>query len=142
MSLRVIGAGLPRTGTHSLLAALEHLLGGRCYHMSAIPGHPFDLGEGWNQALAGEVPDWGQVFDGYVAAVDWPASLFWRELSQAYPEALVLLSVRDSAETWWGSADVTILPVARMGLAPGWNEGRGVVELLGIGDRGPTHRPL
>ena len=44
MSLRVVGAGLPRTGTRSLKEALEHLLGGRCYHMSVIPGHPFDLG--------------------------------------------------------------------------------------------------
>ena len=30
--LRVICAGLPRTGTLSLKAALTSLLGGRCYH--------------------------------------------------------------------------------------------------------------
>lgn len=130
MSLRVVGAGLPRTGTHSLRVALEQLLGGHAYHMSVIPGHPFDLGEDWDQALAGETPEWDQVFDGYVAAVDWPASMFWRELSQANPEALVLLSVRDSAETWWRSAEATILPVARMALAPGWSEGRGLLDLL------------
>ena len=99
MNLRVIGAGLPRTGTHSLGTALEHLLGGRYYHMSVIPGHPFDLGDGWNRALANQTVDWDQLFEGYVAALDWPASMFWRELSAAYPEALVLLSVRDSAET-------------------------------------------
>jgi hypothetical protein len=29
--LKVIGAGLPRTGTYSLLAALMTLLGGECY---------------------------------------------------------------------------------------------------------------
>src|SRR5882672_8609763 len=114
MSLRIVGAGLPRTGTSSLRLALEQLLGGRCYHMSVIPGHPFDLGTGWNGALAGDTPDWHQVFAGYVAAVDWPASLFWRELSAAYPEALVLLSVRNSAEEWWHSADETILPYARL----------------------------
>jgi hypothetical protein len=130
MNLRVVGAGLPRTGTHSLRVALEHLLGGRCYHMSVIPGHPFDLGEGWNYALAGDAPDWDQVFDGYMAAVDWPASMFWRELSAASPDALVLLSLRDSAEVWWQSAAATILPVARMALAAGWNEGRGLLTLL------------
>lgn len=130
MSLRIVGAGLPRTATSSLRLALEQLLGGRCYHMSVIPGHPFDLGSGWNRALAGETPDWDELFDGYVAAVDWPASLFWRELSAAYPDAFVLLSVRDSAETWWHSADETILPYARMSLAPDWNEGRGFLELL------------
>src|SRR5688500_18304876 len=96
MPLRVVGAGLPRTGTSSLTIALEHLLSGRIHHMSAIPGHPFDLGTGWNQALAGEMPDWEQLLDGYVAAVDWPASMFWRQLSETYPDALVLLSVRDS----------------------------------------------
>jgi hypothetical protein len=130
MSLRVVGAGLPRTGTATLTIALEHLLGGRTYHMSVIPGHPFDLGAGWNQALAGETPDWDQLFDGYSAAVDWPASMFWRQLSEVYPDAVVLLSVRESAETWWQSADATILPVARMALAPDWSEGCGLLNLL------------
>ncbi len=101
--LQVVGAGLPRTGTSSLGVALERLLGGHIHRMSVIPGHPFNLGEGWNRALAGESPDWNELFDGYVAAVDWPASMFWRELSDAYPDAIVLLSVRDSAETWWHS---------------------------------------
>ena len=130
MTLRVVGAGLPRTGTESLQQALKFLLGGRCYHMREIPGHPFDLGEGWRLALAGGTPDWEALLDGYVAAVDWPAAMFWRELSEAYPDALVLLSVRESAESWFQSADATILPYARMGLAAGWNEGRDFVALL------------
>lgn len=130
MALRVVGAGLPRTGTSSLTIALEHLLGGRIHHMSTLPGHPFDLGNGWNQALAGELPDWDQLLDGYVAAVDWPASMFWRQLRETYPDALVLLSLRDSAETWWQSVESTILPVARVALAPDWNEGRGLLELF------------
>ncbi|CAN5533385.1 sulfotransferase family protein [soil metagenome] len=130
MQLRIVGAGLPRTGTSALASALEQLLGGPSYHMSVIPGHPFDLGTGWDQTLAGETPDWDQLFKGYVAAVDWPASMFWRELSEAYPDAPVLLSVRDSAETWWQSCNATILPVARMALAPDWNQGRGLVHLL------------
>jgi hypothetical protein len=113
MPLRVVGAGLPRTGTNSQQVALQQLLGGRCYHMHEIPGHPFNLGDGWRHALAGETPDWDVVFDGYVAAVDWPASMFWRELSEKYSDALVLLSTRDSAETWYASCNSTILPVAR-----------------------------
>jgi hypothetical protein len=40
MSLRVIGAGLGRTGTNSLKLALERLLGGPCYHMLEVLGHP------------------------------------------------------------------------------------------------------
>jgi hypothetical protein len=130
MTLRVVGAGLPRTGTSSLKQALEELLSGPCLHMTTIPGHPFDLGAGWNRALAGDAPDWAQLLAGYVAAVDWPASLFWRELSIVYPDALVLLSVRDTAEAWWQSADATILPVARMALAADWSDGRDLVTLL------------
>lgn len=124
MTLRVVGAGLPRTGTASLKEALEILLGGKCHHMRELPGHPFDLGEGWSRALSGQAPDWKQLFTGYVATVDWPASLFWHELSIAYPNAIVLLSVRSSAEVWWQSAEATILPVARQSLAPDWSGGR------------------
>lgn len=130
MTLRVVGAGLPRTGTASLKAALEHLLSGRCYHMREIPGHPFDLGEGWNHALAGDTRDWDQLLDGYVATLDWPASMFWRELSEANPAALVLLSVRDNAEVWWQSADQTVLPYARLSLASDWTEGHNFTDLL------------
>lgn len=130
MNLRVVGAGLPRTGTSSLGVALERLLGGHIHHMSVLPGHPFNLGAGWDLALAGGTPDWDKLFDGYVAAVDWPASIFWRELSDTFPEALVLLSVRETAETWWHSANETFLPYARMALAPDWNEGRGLLDLL------------
>lgn len=130
MTLRVVGAGLPRTGTASLKEALEVLLGGKCHHMRELPGHPFELGEGWSHALAGQTPDWEQLFTGYVATVDWPASLFWHELSIAYPNAIVLLSVRSSAKVWWQSAESTILPVARQSLALDWSSGRDFLTLL------------
>jgi hypothetical protein len=130
MNLKVIGAGLPRTGTHSQQVALEHLLHGKCYHMREIPGHPFDLGDDWNRALAGTAVDWNKLLDGYVATADWPASMFWREISRANPDALILLSVRDSPESWWQSASETILPYARMAQAPDWSEGQGLVKLL------------
>ena len=128
--LRVVGAGLPRTGTHSLQIALEQLLGGRCYHMREIPGHPFDLGDGWERALAGDTTNLDKLLEGYVASVDWPASMFWRELSETHHDALILLSVRDTPETWWQSIDATILPYARAALEPGWSEGRGLLDLL------------
>ena len=43
MALRVVGAGLGRTGTHSLKLALEQLLGGPCYHMIEVIGRPQDV---------------------------------------------------------------------------------------------------
>ncbi len=74
--------------------------------------------------------DWEQLFAGYVAAVDWPASSFWREVSTASPEAVVLLSVRESAEIWWQSMNATVLPEARRARAPDWGESRDLLTLL------------
>lgn len=129
-NFRVIGAGLPRTGTHSQTIALELLLQGECLHMRKLPGHPFDLGDGWRAALTNKPIQWSQLLSEYIAAVDWPASLFWKEMLSVYPDALVLLSMRDSAETWWESVNSTILPVARMALADDWKDGRDLLTLL------------
>jgi hypothetical protein len=106
MTLRVVGAGLGRTGTHSQKLALERLLGGPCYHMIETFGRPDDISV-WHRAIDGDVPDWEAFLADYVAAVDWPACAFWRELSDAFPDALVLLSTRD-VDSWWTSASSTI----------------------------------
>ena len=45
---------------------------------------------------------------GYVAAVDWPACAYWEHLAEANPDALILLSVRESGEKWFKSASDTI----------------------------------
>ncbi len=106
MSLRVVGAGLGRTGTLSLKLALEQLLGAPCYHMMEAFGRPTDIGV-WQRASNGDFPDWPEFLSGYRAAVDWPASAFWSELAHAFPEALILLSTRP-AEAWYKSAHDTI----------------------------------
>jgi len=108
MTLRVVGAGLGRTGTLSLKVALERLLGGPCYHMAEVFAHPEHV-RSWHDAARGQMPDWKELFAGYHAAVDWPASAFWPELIETFPDALVLLSVRD-ADAWWRSANGTIFP--------------------------------
>lgn len=102
MSLRVIGAGLPRTGTKSLCVALEELTGELCYHMGDVISDPRHVPV-WRRAVAGSPPPWRELFAGYGAVVDWPASAFWCELSQEYPDALVVLSTRSSPEQWWRS---------------------------------------
>jgi len=112
VTLRVVGAGMPRTGTRSLKAAFEQLLGGPCYHMEEVFEH-LDFVPGWRAALRGEPPDWNAFLRDYIAAVDWPVSAFWRDLTKANPDALVILSVRDDPETWWASVQATILPSMR-----------------------------
>ncbi len=111
MPLKVVGAGLGRTCTHSLKLALEKLLGEPCYHMIEVFGHPEHVGL-WHQAVLGNPPNWDELFSGYGAAVDWPAAAFWREQAEAYPDALILLSTRNS-ESWWRSCTNTIFEVFR-----------------------------
>ncbi len=108
MALRVVGAGLGRTGTNSLKVALERLLGRPCYHMMEVFKHPEHIPI-WHAAARGELPDWHSLFADFGAAVDWPAAAFWLELSAAFPDALVLLSVREP-QSWWQSASETIFP--------------------------------
>src|SRR5262245_30449351 len=106
MTLRVVGAGLGRTGTMSLKVALERLLGGPCHHMMEVFAHPEQVPY-WRAAARGDMPDWNQVFAGYAAGVDWPMCAYWKEIATAFPDALVLFSVRD-ADGWWKSASETI----------------------------------
>jgi hypothetical protein len=108
--LRVVGAGLGRTGTASLQLALQQVLGGPCYHMGETFGRPADLPV-WRDAFCGEMPDWDDFLADYVATVDWPACSFWRELAGANPDSVVLLSTRSSADAWWTSARATIFEV-------------------------------
>jgi hypothetical protein len=110
MTLKVIGAGLGRTSTMSLKLALERLLGGKCYHMTELFEHLPEHTPLWHQAALGEPVDWDSVFEGYVAAVDEPVSTQWQAITAYYPDALVILSVRDP-DSWWKSASNTILPV-------------------------------
>lgn len=92
--MKIIGAGLPRTGTSSLKAALDRLGFGPTYHMFELLRHPEHV-ERWRPVVNREPADWDRVFDGYSSAVDFPTSIYWRELAEAYPEAKVILSVRD-----------------------------------------------
>jgi len=114
LDLKVIGAGMGRTGTTSLKAALETLLKGPCFHFLEYKSHP-ELMAPWLSLIQtnplrsdpGEFADvpisqWEAVMPGYVACVDEPASYYWKQLSDAFPKALVILSVRDT-DSWWNS---------------------------------------
>ena len=105
MSLKIIGAGLGRTGTMSLKLAIEQLGIGRCYHMAECFPNPA-APPMWVEAAKGR-PDWEAIFDGFSATVDYPGCAFWRELSAAYPEAKIILTVRD-ADKWFESTQATI----------------------------------
>jgi hypothetical protein len=104
--LKLIGAGLPRTATTTQLFALEQLDHGPCYHMRDLLA---DLERGlplWESAAEG-APDWERIFGDARSAVDWPSARYYRDLMDQYPQAKVLLSVRDS-EDWVRSMRQTV----------------------------------
>jgi hypothetical protein len=117
MTLKVVGAGLGRTGTHSLKAGLEQLLGAPCYHMLEVFGRPDDIPV-WHAAVNGDEPDWNAFLSDYRAAVDWPAAAFWREIWAANPDAVVLLSSCEDADAWWTSANNTIFQLTTRPIPP------------------------
>ncbi|GAA3810046.1 sulfotransferase family protein [Sphaerisporangium flaviroseum] len=114
--LEVIGAGMGRTGTYSLKAALELLGHGPCHHMSSLDGD-VDRIRAWEAAARGERVAWDELLDGYRATVDWPSCYFWRELLDVYQEARVILTVRDTGR-WYASVRDTIYRSSHR--QPGW----------------------
>ena len=96
MTLKVIGAGFPRTGTTSLKSALELLGFGPCCHMWELmkPEHAWR----WpmlRRAVDGKPVHWPTLYRGFQSTVDSPGCFFWRKLARAFPEAKVILTVRD-----------------------------------------------
>ena len=112
MPLKIIGAGFGRTGTVSTKAALEILGFGPCYHMREIlksrPGYSDGHLKLWSEharaRAAGEDHrmDWEHIFAQYPATMDHPASIYYKELMETFPDAKVILNVRDS-ESWFKS---------------------------------------
>lgn len=111
--MKVIGAGFGRTGTASLQSALQELGFGPCYHMYEVFEHP-EHADFWEAAWRGEAMDWDEVLGSYEATVDWPACTFYGELMERYPDAKVLLSVRDP-EPWYESTRNTNYELVKIG---------------------------
>jgi hypothetical protein len=134
--MKLIGAGLPRTGTLSQKVALEMLGLAPCYHMVNVLAD-LDKVQQWRRALEGD-GQWDEIFEDSQATVDWPGSYFYKELIEAYPDAKVLLSVRDS-EAWersmrqtiwgmfWGDILIRDLSSARVRVDEQW---RAFIELM------------
>lgn len=121
MTIEVLGAGFGRTGTLSLKFALETLGYCKCYHMIEVKPNEGHV-EQWRRAGRREAVDWRALYKGYRATVDWPSASFWRELRVAYPNAKVILTLRDS-EQWYTSVMNTIWKLSSTALAEGQRRG-------------------
>ena len=111
MALKVIGAGFGRTGTASLKGALEQLGYAKCYHMQEVFPNPKHIPV-WQAAADGKPVDWDELFEGYQATVDWPAATFYKDLIAHYPDAKVLLNVRDP-DAWYKSMTDTVFKMSQ-----------------------------
>lgn len=127
--MKLIGAGLPRTATLTQKIALEMLGFSPCYHMVNILSD-LSLVPPWIEAFEGK-HNWDRIFGDHQATLDWPGAFFYQDLMEAYPDAKVLLSVRDSdswacsmRETIWdvlyGDSLMHDLSAARARIDPGW----------------------
>jgi Sulfotransferase domain len=143
--VKLIGAGLPRTGTLSQKIALEMVGLGPCYHMVNVLA---DLPQAqlWLRALDGDA-QWARIFEGFESTVDWPGGFFYQELMELYPDAKVLLSERDPEawersmrETVWGvrygESLMRLLSSAQGQVYPPWDAYLRMVDRMLWTDRG------
>ena len=104
--MRTIGAGWGRTGTTSLAKALERLGAGPCLQMQTLWAHP-ELADVWNAHHDGADVDWAAALAGWHSIVDWLGSWQWETYARLWPEAPIVLSVRDP-DDWYDSVRATI----------------------------------
>jgi sulfotransferase family protein len=115
--LEVIGNGFGRTGTTSLKAALEHLGFAPCHTMLGLFEDPDSI-DAWQAASRGEPVDWQQVYAKYRSTVDWPGARFWRGIVEAFPQAKVILTVREP-HAWYESVRDSIYAASMAPLTEG-----------------------
>ncbi|KXJ23760.1 hypothetical protein AC249_AIPGENE4440 [Exaiptasia diaphana] len=118
--MKIICAGLPKTGTKSLAAALK-ILGFTVHdyeeHME------YHLNEYISQACRGIIPDFSSMYNNVDATTDTPACFFWKEIKECFPHSKVILTERDNVESWVKS----VLHTHEV-----WEESKSVLTSLGL----------
>jgi hypothetical protein len=107
MTIKVIGAGFGQTGTSTLRAVMEELGFGPCYQSYVLFSRPTDI-EFWDKVDQGNAVDFNELFSEFQASVGFPGYIYYKQIMEYYPDAKVLLSIRDPEE-WYENASKTIL---------------------------------
>ena len=95
--MKVICAGLSKTGTTSLGNALR-VLGYKVYD---FPEHADIHGNEWLAIYRGEkTADFASMYEAVDAVTDLPAAFWYQEILEAFPDAKIILTVRDNDEVW------------------------------------------
>ncbi|GJJ15985.1 hypothetical protein Clacol_010264 [Clathrus columnatus] len=108
---KVICLGLGRTGTTSLMEALNILELGPCYHMIRIfQNHNVEEVNTWINVSQGSttLDDIRTLLKDYNSIMDYPSAIYYEQLYQIYPDAKFILTTRDPVK-WETSIKSTIL---------------------------------
>ncbi|XP_078481860.1 uncharacterized protein LOC100176328 isoform X1 [Ciona intestinalis] len=99
--MKVIVAGFSKTGTKTMQAALTDL-GYNVYDYS----ESFEfLEKEWKQicTVGGSTELFRKMYENVDAITDLPGCAFWDEILKAFPDAKIILTMRDNEEQWWQS---------------------------------------
>ncbi|XP_076812913.1 uncharacterized protein LOC143459582 [Clavelina lepadiformis] len=99
--MKVIVAGFSKTGTKTLAAALREL----DYEVYDFVDHFWYHEKEWKKIFSkgGSIDDFKQMYQDIDVVTDGPSYLFWEEIHKAFPEAKIILTVRDE-DSWCESA--------------------------------------
>ena len=98
--MKIICAGLGKTGTKSIAKALRHL----GFEVFDFKEQIFDLLDHWVDVFQnGAKPDVKRVYQNADVCVDAPGNIFFEEILEAFPDCKVILSVREE-DSWIESA--------------------------------------
>ena len=113
--MKVICAGINKTGTKSISEALRQL-GFTVF--DAVPQQLLDFLDHWVDVFQnGTQPDVKRVYQNADAVVDIPGNLFWEEILETFPDCKVILSERDE-DSWIQSwvNQLEMIQAARVGI--------------------------
>jgi len=98
--MKIIVAGFAKTGTKSLAAALR-LLG---YDVYDLLEHAWYHENEWKKMLyyGGNVEDFQRMYQKVDVVMDAPIYFFWEEIHRAFPDAKIILTIRDE-DSWFES---------------------------------------
>nr|XP_039274163.1 uncharacterized protein LOC120348108 isoform X2 [Styela clava] len=96
--MKVIVAGLPKTGTKSMSAALKKL----GYNVYDFLENLYYLENEWEKIFKNKYDKglFQKMYDNVDAVADLPACHFWEEIHRDFPDAKIILTVRDSEDVW------------------------------------------
>lgn len=108
-NMKVICAGLSKTGTKSIAKALKVLGFSVFDFFDHIIVHHDEWVDIYRQ---GKTPDFLSMYKDVDAITDLPAAFWYDEIHQTFPDAKVILSVRDNEDVWvesWVAGQLALL---------------------------------